>query len=155
MKEGNEKIIRIQLTNSISTTNTTNIQIMPLEDDIQQLNKNQESETWINYQLINYFFADACTQYPPCRVWWQVRKKQQRNNKTTTTTKNKNSNNKSIKPKQKKQTNSKIQQKTRISDRGITEEKNHSLVQSFADIAFNPRSGSCCNAQRYGNNDGG
>ena len=40
VEDRKEKPLRIQLTSLISTTNTTNIQIMSLEDEIQQLNKN-------------------------------------------------------------------------------------------------------------------
>ena len=77
-------------------------------------------------------------------------KKQQRNNKTTTTA----ATNQSIKPKKKKQAK-KVQHKTRIRDREITRGKIIHFLQIFTDIAFNPWPGSCCNAQRYGNNDGG
>ena len=79
-------------------------------------------------------------------------KRQQRNNKTTTTA----ATNQSIKPKKKtKKRAKKVQHKTRIRDREITRGKIIHFLQIFTDIAFNPWPGSCCNAQRYGNNDGG
>ena len=79
-------------------------------------------------------------------------KRQQRNNKTTTTA----ATNQSIKPKKKtKKQAKKVQHKTRIRDREITRGKIIHFLQIFTDIAFNPWPGSCCNAQRYGNNDGG
>ena len=78
-------------------------------------------------------------------------KKQQRNNKTTTTA----ATNQSIKPKKNKETSKYVQHKTRIRDREITRGKIIHFLQIFTDIAFNPWPGSCCNAQRYGNNDGG
>ena len=78
-------------------------------------------------------------------------KRQQRNNKTATTA----ATNQSIKPK--KQTNK--QTKYNIK-RGFVTGKSHEekiihFLQIFTDRAFNPWPGSCCNAQRYGNNDGG
>ena len=78
-------------------------------------------------------------------------KRQQRNNKTTTTA----DTNQSIKPKKSKQTYKKVQHKTRTRDREITRGKIIHFLQIFTDIAFNPWPGSCCNSQRYGNNDGG
>ena len=78
-------------------------------------------------------------------------KRQQRNNKTTTTA----ATNQSIKPKKTKKQAKKVQHKTRIRDREITRGKIIHFLQIFTDIAFNPWPGSCCNAQRYGNNDGG
>ena len=77
-------------------------------------------------------------------------KRQQRKNKTTTTA----ATNQSIKP---KKTNK--QKKYNIKPGFVTgkshEEKIIHFLQIFTDIAFNPWPGSCCNAQRYGNNDGG
>ena len=76
-------------------------------------------------------------------------KRQQRNNKTTTTA----ATNQSIKPKKNKQKKYNIK-------RGFVTGKSHEekiihFLQIFTDIAFNPWPGSCCNSQRYGNNDGG
>ena len=123
---------------------------MPLEDDIQQLNK-KVSETLINYRLINNFFAHACTQYPPYRVWWLVIK----SNKEITKQQQQQPQTNQLNQKKTKKQAKKIQHKTRIRDREITRGKIIHFLQIFTDIAFNPWPGSCCNAQRYGNNDGG
>ena len=93
--------------------------------------------------------------------------KEQRNNKTTKTTttaasnqsiKPKNNNNNNNKNNRQKRTN-KAKKNTELNE--DSRQGNHTrkkiihFLQICTDIAFNPRSGSCCNAQRYGNNDGG
>ena len=80
--------------------------------------------------------------------------KQQRNNKTTKTSqpldKNKNL-------KQCKQKNKKNKKRTKKQDswQKSLDKKIIYFLQLLTDIAFNPRPGSCCNAQRYGNDESG
>ena len=86
--------------------------------------------------------------------------KQQRNNKTTKTSQplNKNKNLKQWKQANKKtKTKNKKNKKTKKQDswQKSLDKKIIYFLQLLTDIAFNPRPGSCCNAQRYGNDESG
>ena len=84
--------------------------------------------------------------------------KQQRNNKTTKTSQplNKNKNLKQCKQANKK-TKNKNKKRTKKQDswQKSLDQKIIYFLQLLTDIAFNPRPGSCCNAQRYGNDESG
>ena len=79
--------------------------------------------------------------------------KKQRNNKTTKTSQplDKNKNLKQCKQANKTKKNKKKQDSWQKS----LDKKIIYFLQLLTDIAFNPRPGSCCNAQRYGNDESG
>ena len=85
--------------------------------------------------------------------------KQQRNNKTTKTSQplNKNKNLKQWKQANKKTKTKNKKNKTKKQDswQKSLDKKIIYFLQLLADIAFNPRPGSYCNAQRYGNDESG
>ena len=83
--------------------------------------------------------------------------KQQRNNKTTKTSQplDKNKNLNQGKQANKKPKKNKKRTKKQDSWQKSLDKKIIYFLQLLTDIAFNPRPGSCCNAQRYGNDESG